>query len=76
MNTLTSVINPANATAIIIKAKGIQIGDNTHSHDQLITPINFNVMNRIASIPENPIPLLPLLVFDILIIPPLKHKVI
>ena len=35
---------------------GIQIGANTHNQDQVITPVNFNVMNRIANKPENPIP--------------------
>ena len=34
---------------------GIQIGANTHNQDQVITPVNFNVMNRIANKPENPI---------------------
>ena len=34
---------------------GIQIGANTHNQDHVITPINFNVMNRIANKPENPI---------------------
>ena len=32
---------------------GIQIGANTHNQDHVITPINFNVMNRIANKPEN-----------------------
>ena len=31
----------------------IQIGANTHNQDHVITPINFNVMNRIANKPEN-----------------------
>ena len=35
---------------------GIQIGANTHNQDQVITPVNFNVMNRIANKPRNPIP--------------------
>ena len=35
---------------------GIQIGANTHNQDHVITPVNFNVMNRIANKPENPIP--------------------
>ena len=35
---------------------GIQIGANTHNQDQVITPVNFNVMNRIANKPKNPIP--------------------
>ena len=34
----------------------IQIGANTHNQDQVITPVNFNVMNRIANKPGNPIP--------------------
>ena len=34
---------------------GIQIGANTHNQDQVITPVNFNVINRIANSPENPI---------------------
>ena len=34
---------------------GIQIGANTHNQDQVITPVNFNVMNKIANKPENPI---------------------
>ena len=35
---------------------GIQIGANTHNQDQVIIPVNFNVMNRIANKPKNPIP--------------------
>ena len=35
---------------------GIQIGANTHNQDHVITPVNFNVINRIANKPENPIP--------------------
>ena len=35
---------------------GIQIGANTHNQDHVIIPINFNVMNRIANKPKNPIP--------------------
>ena len=34
----------------------IQIGANTHNQDQVITPVNFNAMNRIANNPGNPIP--------------------
>ena len=35
---------------------GIQIGANTHNQDQVITPVNFNAINKIANSPENPIP--------------------
>ena len=42
---------------------GIQIGANTHNQDHVITPVNFNVMNRIANKPEN---LIPELVIDLL----------
>ena len=34
----------------------IQIGANTHNQDHVIIPVNFNVMNRIANKPKNPIP--------------------
>ena len=34
----------------------IQIGANTHNQDHVITPVNFNAINRIASSPVNPIP--------------------
>lgn len=34
----------------------IQIGANTHNQDQVITPVNFNAINKIANNPENPIP--------------------
>ena len=34
----------------------IQIGANTHNQDHVITPVNFNAINRIASSPINPIP--------------------
>ena len=35
---------------------GIQIGANTHNQDQVITPVNFNAINKIANKPKNPIP--------------------
>ena len=35
---------------------GIQIGANTHNQDHVITPVNFNAINKIANNPENPIP--------------------
>ena len=34
---------------------GIQIGANTHNQDQVITPVNFNAINKIANNSENPI---------------------
>lgn len=34
----------------------IQIGDNTHTHDQAILPVNFKTINTIVSSPVNPIP--------------------
>ena len=34
----------------------IQIGANTHNQDHVITPVNFNAINRIANKPKNPIP--------------------
>lgn len=37
---------------------GIQIGDNTHIHDQFITPTSFNTMNTKVKRPQNPIPVL------------------
>ncbi len=40
-------------TSIIL----IQAGDNTHNHDQLITPVNFNAINRMVNNPVKPIPL-------------------
>ena len=51
MITIPAIIN-INTTI----TNGIQIGANTHNQDQVITPVNFNVMNRIANKPENPIP--------------------
>jgi hypothetical protein len=43
---------------MIINAKinGIQIGERTHHHDQVIVPMSFNTMNTIPSNPRNPIP--------------------
>ena len=51
MITIPAIIS-TNTTII----NGIQIGANTHNQDHVITPVNFNVMNRIANKPENPIP--------------------
>ena len=51
MITIPAIIN-INTTI----TNGIQIGANTHNQDQVIAPVNFNVMNRIANKPENPIP--------------------
>ena len=41
-------------TAVIIahKIKPIHKGDKTHSQDQVIVPVNFNVINTIANIPK------------------------
>ena len=50
------IIIPAIASINTPITNGIQIGANTHNQDQVITPVNFNVMNRIANKPENPIP--------------------
>ena len=50
------IIIPAIASNTTTITNGIQIGANTHNQDQVITPVNFNVMNRIANKPENPIP--------------------
>lgn len=54
------------------KAKGIQIGDNTHSQDQVIVPVNFNAMNKIASKLAKLTPLPLLLVSDKTNHPPIK----
>ena len=35
----------------------IKIGDNTHTHDQAILPVNFKTINTIVRSPVNPIPL-------------------
>lgn len=37
-------------------ATGSHSGDNTHHQDQSITLHNFNVINTMASKPQNPIP--------------------
>ena len=50
------IIIPAILSINTTITNGIQIGANTHHQDQVITPINFNVMNRIANKPKNPIP--------------------
>ena len=50
------IIIPAIININTTITNGIQIGANTHNQDQVITPVNFNVMNRIANKPENPIP--------------------
>ena len=50
MITIPAIIN-INTTI----TNGIQIGANTHNQDQVITPVNFNIMNRIAKKPENTI---------------------
>jgi hypothetical protein len=51
---LASINNPNPTTNKII---GIQIGDNTHHHDQSIYLVNFNTMNTMVNKPPNPIPL-------------------
>lgn len=43
---------------IIIIAVIAMMGENTHIHDQLITPVNFRAINSIVNAPINPIPLL------------------
>lgn len=35
---------------------GIQIGESTHHHDQLIVPISLSVMNTMVNRPVKPIP--------------------
>ena len=47
---------PAILNINTIITNGIQIGANTHNQDQVITPVNFNAINKIANKPENPIP--------------------
>jgi hypothetical protein len=42
----------------ITKEKEIQMGDNTHNHDQSILPSSLRVINTIVKIPIKPIPLL------------------
>lgn len=51
MITIPAIIN-INTTI----TKGIQIGANTHNQDQVMYPVNFNAINKIANNPENPIP--------------------
>jgi len=34
----------------------IHNGDNTHSHDQVITPVSFNPINNTVRSPVKPIP--------------------
>lgn len=41
---------------ITAKAKGIQIGANTHHQLQVITPVNFNTINIKARASKKPIP--------------------
>jgi hypothetical protein len=43
-------------TTMIASIRGIHIGDNTHTHDHLITLHNFNTMNVIVNAPQNVIP--------------------
>lgn len=50
------MINAATIKNKITANTGIQIGANTHHHDQAINPVNFNPMKSIASKPKNPIP--------------------
>lgn len=40
----------------IAKDNRIQIGDNTHHHDQVITLVNFNTIKAIVNAPVNPNP--------------------
>ena len=48
-------INPKAKTQII---NVIQIGENTHSHDQEITSVIFNIINSVTKLPHKPILLL------------------
>lgn len=48
------------------KPIGTHKGDKTQNHDQSIYPVNFRPMNRMVSIPKNPIPPCAA-VFDLLI---------
>lgn len=41
---------------MIVSISGIHIGDNTHTHDHLITLHNFNTMNVIVNAPQDVIP--------------------
>ena len=48
----------------------IQIGDNTHNQDQLITLQSFKTINISVSKPQKPIPPLELCLFFIIKFPP------
>lgn len=65
----TNSIRPMNANTPIImiaaNAIGIHIGANTHNHDQVITPVSFNMINRIPRNPVIPIPPDLVVLFDI-----------
>jgi len=67
---LNNAINPTTKKTKTINTKGIQIGDNTHNQDQLIVPVNFSVIKRIASNPGKPIPLALVFVCDMSFTPP------
>tara|TARA_Y100000034_G_scaffold132597_1_gene195990 strand:- start:2808 stop:3074 length:267 start_codon:yes stop_codon:yes gene_type:complete len=64
MNTLYKNIRKKTSPAIIaatsptttINANGIHNGDNTHHHDQCITPTSFKTIKAIVNKPRNPIP--------------------
>jgi hypothetical protein len=49
------------------KTKLIQIGDNTHSHDQLMTCVSLRTMKTIVNRPPKPIPELELDELDIIL---------
>ena len=53
---LQQLINAMITSITAIKAIGSHIGLNTHSHDQLMKPINFNAINSKHNIPINPVP--------------------
>ena len=40
---------------VIMITMGIHDGDSTHNQDHLIYPANFNPINRMVNIPQNPI---------------------
>ena len=40
------------ATIKVHKIKPIHKGDKTHNQDQVIVPVNFNIINTIATIPK------------------------
>jgi len=50
-------ITKAQIKIVITSAAGPHRGASTHHQDQLITSVNFNPMNKIASNPKNPMPL-------------------